>query len=159
MEIAMRQMTLANQASFEKYARKSRREEFLNVMAAVVPWHELEALVEPHYPKAGNGRRPVGLKVMLRAYFVQQWFTRGVAQLRTHGNRSSFVLERRSYAEFVQLEVSLHFVACWKRPVSSTSVTVAILRSGADKRHDLRPDLSGSAQCAGQDDPGQYRTG
>jgi IS5 family transposase len=38
----------------------------------VVPWHELEALVEPHYPKAGNGRRPVGLKVMLRAYFVQQ---------------------------------------------------------------------------------------
>jgi IS5 family transposase len=74
MEIAMRQMTLANHASFEKYARKSRREEFLNVMAAVVPWHELEALVEPHYPKAGNGRRPVGLKVMLRAYFVQQWF-------------------------------------------------------------------------------------
>jgi hypothetical protein len=29
----MRQMTLASQASFEKYARKSRREEFLSVMA------------------------------------------------------------------------------------------------------------------------------
>ncbi len=44
---AMRQMTLASQASFEKYARKSRREAFLNVMDVVVPWGELEALIEP----------------------------------------------------------------------------------------------------------------
>jgi hypothetical protein len=33
----MRQMTLASQASFEKHARKSRREEFLNTMDVVVP--------------------------------------------------------------------------------------------------------------------------
>src|ERR1039457_2320503 len=71
---AMRQMTLASQASFEKYARKSRREEFLSVMGVVVPWGELEALIEPFYPKAGNGRQPVGLSIMLRIYFLQQWF-------------------------------------------------------------------------------------
>jgi hypothetical protein len=70
----MRQLTFANQSSFEKYARKSRREEFLNLMTAVVPWRELEALIEPHYPKAGNGRQPVGLSIMLRVYFLQQWF-------------------------------------------------------------------------------------
>ncbi|HUZ93614.1 MAG TPA: IS5 family transposase [Edaphobacter sp.] len=70
----MRQMTLASQASFEKYARKSRREEFLSVMEVVVPWQELEALIEPYYPKAGNGRQPVGLSIMLRVYFLQQWF-------------------------------------------------------------------------------------
>jgi IS5 family transposase len=40
----------------------------------VVPWAELEFLVEPHYAKAGKGRRPVGLSIMLRTYFVQQWF-------------------------------------------------------------------------------------
>jgi hypothetical protein len=34
----MRQMTLASQTSFEKYARESRREEFLNVMDVVVLW-------------------------------------------------------------------------------------------------------------------------
>ena len=28
----------------------------------------------PHYPKAGNGRPPVGLERMLRMYFVQHWF-------------------------------------------------------------------------------------
>ena len=70
----MRQVTLASQASFEKYGRKSRRELFLDEMEQVVPWPELEALVEPHYPKAGNGRRPVGLAIMLRTYFMQQWF-------------------------------------------------------------------------------------
>ncbi len=46
----MRQLTLANQRGFEKYARKSRREEFFNVMEVVVPWRELEALIEPFYP-------------------------------------------------------------------------------------------------------------
>lgn len=70
----MRQQTFAAQASFEKYGRKSRRELFLEEMEQVVPWAELQALVEPHYPKAGNGRQPVGLRIMLRVYFVQQWF-------------------------------------------------------------------------------------
>jgi len=70
----MRQQTLAAHAGFEKYGRKSRRELFLDEMEQVVPWSDLESLVEPHYPKAGNGRRPVGLGIMLRTYFVQQWF-------------------------------------------------------------------------------------
>ena len=68
------QRTFSGQSSFEKYGRKSKREQFLEEMNRVVPWAGLLALVEPHYPKAGNGRRPVGLEIMLRAYFVQQWF-------------------------------------------------------------------------------------
>ena len=70
----MKQQTFASQSSFEKYGRKSRRELFLDEMELVVPWAELQALVEPHYPKAGNGRPPVGLSIMLRTYFMQQWF-------------------------------------------------------------------------------------
>src|ERR1039457_4485722 len=70
----MRQITFACQPSFEKYARSSRREQFLNSMEAVVPWPELEALIEPHYPKAGKGPQPVGLGIMLRIYFLQLWF-------------------------------------------------------------------------------------
>ena len=62
----MRQITFASQPSFEKYARSSRREQFLNSMEAVVPWSELEALIEPHYPKVGKGRQPVGLGIMLQ---------------------------------------------------------------------------------------------
>jgi len=43
-------------------------------MEVVVPWADLVALIAPHYPRAGNGRRPVGLERMLRIYFLQQWF-------------------------------------------------------------------------------------
>src|ERR1035437_9805069 len=70
----MRQLTLASQAIFEKHSRKSKREVFLDQMEQVVPWTELLALVEPHYPKEGNGRKPVGLTIMLRTYFLQLWF-------------------------------------------------------------------------------------
>ena len=65
---------MASQVGFEKYSRKSRRELFLDEMEKVVPWSALESLVRPHYAKAGNGRQPVGLSIMLRTYFVQQWF-------------------------------------------------------------------------------------
>jgi IS5 family transposase len=43
-------------------------------MDKIVPWAALCAVVEPHYPKASNGRPPVGLERMLRMYFVQHWF-------------------------------------------------------------------------------------
>ena len=70
----MNQRTFASQSEFQKYGRKSRRELFLDEMERIVPWSGLLALVRPHYAKAGNGRRPVGLEIMLRTYFVQQWF-------------------------------------------------------------------------------------
>jgi IS5 family transposase len=70
----MRQMSLAQQAEFQRFAKKSRREQFLEEMDAVMPWSELLALIEPHYPKGAMGRPPVGLGIMLRLYFVQHWF-------------------------------------------------------------------------------------
>jgi transposase, IS5 family len=47
---------------------------FLEEMEQVVPWEKLCGLIEPHYPKSGNGRRPKELEQMLRIYFLQQWF-------------------------------------------------------------------------------------
>ena len=40
----------------------------------MVPWPALCELIEPVYPKNGNGRPPVGLERMLRIYFLQVWF-------------------------------------------------------------------------------------
>jgi IS5 family transposase len=74
MKRDIHQRTLAMATGFERYAKKTRRAEFLEEMELVVPWAELVSLIEPHYPKAGNGRRPVGLERMLRIYFLQQWF-------------------------------------------------------------------------------------
>lgn len=70
----MKQRTLAMMNGFERYKKKTRRAAFLEEMEQVVPWVELYALIEPVYPKAGNGRQPVGVERMLRMYFLQQWF-------------------------------------------------------------------------------------
>ena len=40
----------------------------------IVPWAALCQVIEPHYPKAGNGRPPIGLERMLRIHFLQHWF-------------------------------------------------------------------------------------
>src|SRR5215470_7359552 len=74
MNSTNQQRTLAMMTGFERYSKKTRRAAFLEEMEQVVPWAELCALVEPHYPKPGNGRPPVGVKRMLRIYFLQQWF-------------------------------------------------------------------------------------
>jgi len=69
----MKQMTLSA-SGFERYAKTTRRAAFLAEMDRVVPWAELCALIEPIYPRAGKGRRPIGVERMLRIYFLQQWF-------------------------------------------------------------------------------------
>jgi IS5 family transposase len=69
----MKQMTLAA-LGFERYGKTTRRAAFLAEMERVVPWSALCALIEPVYPKPGNGRPPAGLERMLRIYFLQQWF-------------------------------------------------------------------------------------
>jgi transposase, IS5 family len=74
MNAINQQRTLAMMTGFERYTKKTRRAMFLEEMEQVVPWGKLCALIEPHYPKPGNGRRPKELEKMLRIYFVQQWF-------------------------------------------------------------------------------------
>lgn len=74
----MKQQTLAMAADqgegFEPYRKPTKRDTFLATMEQIVPWQALCSVIEPHYPKAGNGRPPIGLERMLRMYFVQHWF-------------------------------------------------------------------------------------
>lgn len=63
-------------SSFEQSQKKKRtkREVFLAEMDAVVPWARLEALIAPHYVRPRKGRPRMPLSVMLRIYFLQQWY-------------------------------------------------------------------------------------
>ena len=71
----MNQLSFAS-LDFAAKKKRTKRDVFLTEMAAVVPWGELEALIEPHYPKVGpqGGRRPFPLSTMLRIYCLQQWY-------------------------------------------------------------------------------------
>src|SRR5262244_3026904 len=69
----MKQLTLAA-VGFERYVKTTRRAAFLAEMERIVPWSALCGLIEPFYPKPGNGRPPIGVERMLRIYFLQHWF-------------------------------------------------------------------------------------
>jgi IS5 family transposase len=68
----MRQSSLTG---FEKYTKKTRKEQFLEEMERIIPWSDLTQALKPYYPDpTGPGRRPKGLERMLRIYFMQHWF-------------------------------------------------------------------------------------
>jgi IS5 family transposase len=69
----MKSLSFASLA-FEQKKKKTRREQFLEEMDKVIPWESMMKTIKPHYPKAGNDRKPMPLEMMLRIYFLQQWY-------------------------------------------------------------------------------------
>lgn len=58
--------------SFRK--KKTKREEFLEIMDEIIPWDEWVGVIEPYYPRGKRGRPPMGIEKMLRMYLLQIWF-------------------------------------------------------------------------------------
>ena len=69
----MKQTTFAS-AAYDHKKVTTKREKFLQSMDKLAPWQRLLALIEPHYPKKGNGRPPINMQTMLRVYCLQQWY-------------------------------------------------------------------------------------
>lgn len=69
----MKQQTLSD-FEYSNRKKKTKREEFLDIMNEIIPWDEWVALVEPYYPKGKRGRPPVDLETILRMYLLQIWF-------------------------------------------------------------------------------------
>ncbi|SIQ99036.1 IS5 family transposase [Marinobacterium stanieri] len=67
------QLTFAD-SEFSNKRRQTRKEKFLGRMDKLIPWPRLENVIEPHYPKPGNGLRPYPLSTMLRIHCMQQWY-------------------------------------------------------------------------------------
>lgn len=70
------QMSFAT-SGFDRFARPTRRANFLAEMDRIVPWERLCTVVEPVYPTGEGGRPAIALERMLRMYFLQQWFNLG----------------------------------------------------------------------------------
>ena len=51
--------------------KKTRREEFLEIMDEIIPWDEWVSVIEPYYPQGKRGRPPIGIEKMLRMYLLQ----------------------------------------------------------------------------------------
>ena len=61
------QLTFAD-SEFSSKRRQTRKEIFLSRMDKLLPWPQLLEVIEPFYPKAGNGRRPYALETMFRIH-------------------------------------------------------------------------------------------
>ena len=70
----MNQQTFADM-EYANRKRKTKRDEFLEIMEEVIPWDEWVALVEPYYPTGKRGRPPRGVETMLRMYLLANWFS------------------------------------------------------------------------------------
>lgn len=55
--------------------KKTKREEFLEIMDEIIPWDEWISLIVPYYPAGKRGRPPIEIEIMLRMYLLQCWFT------------------------------------------------------------------------------------
>ena len=70
--IMSHQLTFAD-SEFSSKRRQTRKEIFLSRMEQILPWQNMVEVIEPFYPKAGNGRRPYPLETMLRIHCMQHW--------------------------------------------------------------------------------------
>ena len=70
----MRRQGSFSQAEYAKKKKQTRRDKFLAEMEQVVPWARLVDRLRPLYPKGERGRKPIALELMLRIYFLQQWY-------------------------------------------------------------------------------------
>ena len=51
--------------------RKTKWEEFLDIMNEIIPWEEWVEFVRPYYPNGKRGRPTKGIEKMLRMYLLQ----------------------------------------------------------------------------------------
>ena len=69
----MQQQTFTD-VEYSRRKKKTRREEFLNMMDKIIPWNEWINLIKPYYPSGKRGRPTRGIETMLRMYLMQNWF-------------------------------------------------------------------------------------
>ncbi len=142
---------MGNQRTFASVAwnakgKVTRRERFLAEMDAVIPWPRLVRLIEPHYPKAGQGRQPLGLEKMLRIYFLQQWFNLSDPQA------EDAIYDSESMRRFARVELGEETASCPICCMGRSASCSAIKRTG-------RKTIEGFSRPGGAlpDQPASYR--
>ena len=68
---------MIRQNSFLALAQRQkqlRKERFLEEMEQIIPWDDFCKTIEPHYEEKQTGRKKMEMIMMLKIYFLQQWF-------------------------------------------------------------------------------------
>lgn len=71
--IPISQITLTD-LEYSNCKKKTKREEFLDLMDEIIPWSYWVDMIHPYYFNNKCGCRPIGIEPMLRMYLMQIWF-------------------------------------------------------------------------------------
>ena len=156
---------------YDSKKRKTRRELFLERMDGLIPWKQLEDRIRPSYPKAGRGRRPYALSVMLRIHCVQLFYNlsdpgmedmlyevesvRRFVGLRLSGPLPDettilnfrHLLEEQELGSVLFEEINRHLALRGLRLREGTIVDASIIEAPSSTKN-----------CAGKRDPEMYQT-
>ena len=69
----MREQTVTD-IEYNNRKRKTKREDFLDLMDNIIDWDAWVDLIKDYYPKGERGRPPRGILVMIKMYLLQNWF-------------------------------------------------------------------------------------
>lgn len=79
--------------------KKLRCEKFLDEMNAVIPWGKLVGKILPYYEGKETGRKKKEVTMMLRIYFLQQWYN-----LSDPGAEEA-IYDRNSFQKFLNMDL------------------------------------------------------
>ena len=79
--------------------KKLRCERFLDEMNSVIPWNDFMVEMVPHYKESNVGRSKMNLALMLKIYFLQQWY-----ELSDPGAEEA-IYDRNSFQKFLDIDL------------------------------------------------------
>lgn len=84
--------------------KQLRCERFLNEMERVIPWGKLVGKILPHYEEAATGRKRKEAMLMLKIYFLQQWYNL------SDPSAEEAIYDRNSFQKFLDIDLLSEYV-------------------------------------------------
>lgn len=93
---------MMKQNSFLALAQNQKRlrcEKFLEEMDQVLPWEKFFNEIAPHYREKETGRKKMELSMMLKVYFLQQWYSLSDREA------EEMIYDRNSFQKFLGIDL------------------------------------------------------
>lgn len=84
--------------------KKLRCEKFLEEMERVMPWEKFLNEIAPYYTEKETGRKRMELSMMLKIYFLQQWYALSDREM------EDMIYDRNSFQKFLGIDLLSHKV-------------------------------------------------
>src|SRR3990167_3664936 len=95
-------MYMIRQNSFLALVQNQKRlrcEKFLEEMDRVIPWEKFFNEIAPYYVEAETGRKKMELSMMLKIYFLQQWYDLSDREM------EEMIYDRNSFQKFLGIDL------------------------------------------------------